>query len=108
LLLSDIKSEYPHLWKLIDTYKSNATIVLAKFYDSGPKAGVFNKFETNIPVLTDRLFFDALSDPQLLEDNNLTIEVALREYFMMKCFGVLKTNTQEGMKEEVEDLIQNS
>lgn len=108
LLLSDIKTEYPHLWKLIDTYKANATVVLAKFYDSGQKAGVFNKFETNIPVLTDRLFFDALSDPQLLEDNNLTIEEALREYFMMKCFGVLKTNTQESMKEEVEGLIQNA
>lgn len=107
LLLSDIKTEYPHLWKLVDTYKENATLVLGKFYEDGQKAGVFNKFETNMPVLTDRLFIDALSDPQLLEANNLTIEVALREYFMMKCFGILKANIQEGMKEEVEELIQS-
>lgn len=107
LLLSDIRTEYPHLWKLVDAYKENATMVLAKFYEDGQNAGVFKKFETNIPVLTDRLFIDALSDPKLLEANNLTLEKALREYFMMKCFGILNSNNQGEMLEEVEELIQN-
>ena len=89
IFLADIKTEFPHLWQLVEQFKTYARSILENFYAEGQKVGVFNSFSTNILVLSDQLFFDGLSDPEILESHNLTIKDAFHEYFKMKCLGML-------------------
>ena len=89
LLLADIKSEFPHLWDQVELFKEYARGILENFYKEGQEVGVFSTTNTNILVLSDQLFFDGLSDPEVLESYNMTIKEAFHEYFKMKCLGML-------------------
>ncbi len=89
VFLADIKTEFPHLWKQVEQFKDYARGILENFYTEGQEVGAFNTFNTNILVLSDQLFFDGLSDPEILESHGLTIKDAFHEYFKMKCLGML-------------------
>ena len=64
--------------------------VLTDFYNNGKKAGVFTEIHTAILVISDRMFFNAISDVEFLTKNNITLRMAFDEYFRMKCFGFIK------------------
>jgi len=90
LFLSDLKAVYPNLWELINTFKQLALSVLKKFYEDGIRAGVFNDIDTDIMVLSDELFFDALTNPEYLTAKGINLKDAFESYFRMRFDGILR------------------
>ncbi len=90
LFLADLQIEYPLLWKQVQTFIEYVTDVLTDFYNEGKKEGIFNDIHTSILVISDRMFFNAISHPEFLSKNNITLCTAFDEYFRMKCFGFIK------------------
>lgn len=90
LFLSDLQDEYPQLWKQVQSFIEYVTQVLTDFYNDGKKEGVFSDIHTSILVMSDRMFFNAISDVDFMQNNNITLRTAFDEYFRMKCFGFIK------------------
>lgn len=90
IFLADLQDEYPKLWKQVQIFIEYVTEVLTDFYDQGKKEGIFSDIHTSILVMSDRMFFNAISDIDFLKKNNITLRMAFDEYFRMKCFGFIK------------------
>jgi len=90
LFLADLQDEYPQLWKQVQTFIEYVTQVLTDFYNEGKKEGIFPDIHTSILVMSDRMFFNAISDVEFMQKNNITLRTAFDEYFRMKCFGFIK------------------
>lgn len=90
LFLADLQDEYPQLWKQVQTFIEYVTQVLTDFYNDGKKEGIFSDIHTSILVMSDRMFFNAISDVEFMQKNNITLRTAFDEYFRMKCFGFIK------------------
>jgi hypothetical protein len=41
-------------------------------------------------AITDKIFLVGLSNPQFLIENNLTLQKAVEDYFLMKSKGIFK------------------
>ena len=89
LFLADLQDEYPMLWKQVQAFIDYVTQVLTDFYNDGKKEGVFSDIHTSILVVSDRMFFNAISDVEFMQKNNITLRTAFDEYFRMKCFGFI-------------------
>ena len=105
LFLSDMQTHFPVQWELVRNFRDYAASVLVRYYEEGKEIGVLSDFSTNILVLSDRLFFDALTEPKVLEANNLTIQEAFNEYFKLKSFGMLRVDASESVKREAMDIL---
>lgn len=90
LFLADLQDEYPVLWQQVQTFIEYVTQVLTDFYNDGKKAGIFTDIDTAILVVSDKMFFNAISDVEFLKKNNITLRRAFDEYFRMKCFGFIR------------------
>ncbi len=90
LFLADLQKDYPLLWKQVQLFIEYTTTVLSNFYDEGKNAGKFVGIHTSILVISDRMFFNAISDVDFLTKNKITLHMAFDEYFRMKCFGFIK------------------
>ncbi len=90
LFLADLQDDYPLLWKQVQQFIEYVTQVLTDFYNDGKKAGIFIDIHTSILVISDRMFFNAISDVEFLKKNNITLRTAFDEYFRMKSFGFIK------------------
>lgn len=90
LFLKDLHTYYPELWKIVDAFIDESSVELKTFYQNGIEAGQFNHFSASVLVLTDQLFFHALTDPHLLEKHNLTVNTAFIEYLNVRFEGLLK------------------
>ena len=90
LFLADLQDDYPQLWKQVQLFIEYVTQVLTDFYNDGKKEGIFSDIHTSILVMSDRMFFNAISDVEFMKKNNITLRTAFDEYFRMKCFGFIK------------------
>lgn len=90
VFLSDLKEMYPDLWNLINSFKLMALNELRNFYLSGIEAGVFEDINPDLMVLSDELFFDALTNPEYLTSKGLNLQAAFESYFQMRFYGILK------------------
>ena len=90
LFLADLQQDYPLLWNQVQLFIDYTTTVLSNFYDEGKKDGKFVGIHTSILVISDRMFFNAISDVDFLTKNKITLRMAFDEYFRMKCFGFIK------------------
>lgn len=89
-LLSDLRDDYPRLWKEVQHFIDYLAELLTEFYDKGKKAGVFRDINTSMLVLSDRLFFNAISHVEFFDQHGLTLQEAFEQYFEMKSRGFLK------------------
>lgn len=105
IFLEDVQVMYPTLWKQITDFRDYSATVLQSFYEEGKQLDILSGQSTEILVLFDRLFFDALTEPKVLKANNLTIQQAFHEYFTIKCFGMLKRELSEEMRTEVKMIL---
>lgn len=105
LFLNDLKSLYPNLWIMVERFKDFATGVLEWYYIEGKKLGILNDLNTNILILSDQIFFDALSELKILEENNLTMETAIKDYFKLKVMGMINTQVGKKHRQEALELI---
>lgn len=90
LFLSDLKAIYPDLWELINGFKQMALAILKAFYINGIEDGVFEDINPDLMVLSDELFFDALTNPEYLAEKGLNLQAAFGSYFKMRFYGILK------------------
>lgn len=90
IFLSDLKEIYPDLWNLINSFKLMALNELKDFYISGIQDGVFEDINPDLMVLSDELFFDALTNPEYLTSKGLNLQQAFESYFQMRFYGILK------------------
>lgn len=90
LFLSDLKEIYPDLWELINGFKQMALHILRAFYLNGIRDKVFEDINPDLMVLSDELFFDALTNPELLAEKGLNLQAAFEGYFRMRFYGILR------------------
>ena len=90
LFLSDLKEIYPDLWELINGFKQMALSILKKFYQDGIVDRAFENINPDLMVLSDELFFDALTNPEYLASKGLNLQAAFDSYFRMRFYGILK------------------
>jgi len=92
VFLSDLKEIYPDLWELINGFKMMALTELRTFYVNGVLDKVFEDLNPDLMVLSDELFFDALTNPEYLTSKGLNLQAAFESYFRMRFYGILKQN----------------
>ncbi|MGB1204156.1 MAG: TetR/AcrR family transcriptional regulator [Chitinophagales bacterium] len=90
LFLRDVKHLYPDIWEQLLAFQLYSIDVLRDYYIEGIKQGIFNDINPTIMVLSDQLFFQALSEPNFLISNGLTIQAAFQAYFEMRMYGFVK------------------
>ena len=90
LFLKDLKHLYPHIWQQVLDFQLYAIEVLRNYYINGIEKGFFIDINPSIMILSDQLFFQALSEPNFLISNGLTIQAAFQAYFKMRMFGFVK------------------
>lgn len=90
--LSDLKHVYPDLWELINGFKLLALNELRQFYVKGVLNRAFEDLNPDLLVLSDELFFDALTNPEYLTSKGLNLQEAFQSYFQMRFYGILKQN----------------
>ena len=103
--LSDLKTGFPEVWKKIDDFIDYATNVLQDYYQEGIEDGYLKTIEPSILVLSDKLFFTALSDPDFLVEHNISIQKAFTDYFRLKLEGVIKNDKRENLEKEIENFV---
>jgi AcrR family transcriptional regulator len=90
LFLRDLHEFFPQIWEKIDAFVIESTEVLKTFYKQGIEAGYFTSYNVSVLILTDQVFFHALTNPTLLERLNLNVNSAFIEYLNLRFEGLLK------------------
>lgn len=88
--LLDLRELYPDLWEKVQSLQYFAAERAKIFYQEGIELGILNDFDPAWLAITDKIFLLGLSDPQFLMDNDLTLQKAVEDYFLMKSKGIFK------------------
>ncbi len=102
--LLDLKKLYPDIWKRVEFFREYAATMLKAFYQKGIEGGVFNNIDPAILVLNDKMFFDAISEPEFLMQNGLSLQKAFRDYFTLRTQGLFKHPIPE-LHHKIDDFI---
>ena len=102
--LLDLKKLYPDIWKRVEFFREYAATLLKAFYSRGIESGVFNNIDPAILVLNDKMFFDAISDPEFLMQNSLSLQKAFRDYFTLRTQGLFKSS-MPNLTSKIEEFI---
>lgn len=106
--LADLKNIYPSLWKRVIFFREYAVEVLKQFYQIGIEAGFFHDVDPAILVINDKLFFDAISEPDFLIEHKLSLQKAFMDYFTLRCNGLFKQGQEAlNIDERVRQLMEN-
>lgn len=104
--LSDLKHMYPEIWKKVEFFREYTVSMLELFYKNAIDAGIFKKVNPYMLVLNDKQFFDLISDPDFLSDQNISIQEAFKDYFTLRISGIFKKETglENGLEEKIKEL----
>lgn len=92
--LLDLKNLYPEVWTRVEFFREYASNQLRIFYQQGIEQGYFNDIDPVILVINDKMFFDAISDPDFLTEHNLSLQKAFEDYFTLRTKGLFKDNKE--------------
>lgn len=85
-----LKTTHPELWEKIDDLIRLGIQSMSDFYKSGIQEEVLEDINTDTLAVMDHIFINALSDPQILIENNITLETFIEQYFLVKSRGIFK------------------
>lgn len=89
--LLDLREMYPEQWEKIQALQYFAAERAKAFYQEGIDNGfLHDSFDPAWLAITDKIFLVGLSNPQFLIENNLTLQKAVEDYFLMKSKGIFK------------------
>lgn len=89
--LLDLKELYPEQWERLQALQFFAAERAKAFYQEGIDKGILHdNFDPTWLAITDKIFLLGLSNPQFLIENNLTLQKAVEDYFLMKSKGIFK------------------
>ncbi len=87
--IEDLKNVFPIIYDKIKLLIDLAVHELAKFYKSGMEKGIFNALNAKLLSQNDLIIFITLTDPQFLKENNLTMQQAFKDFYDIRCKGLL-------------------
>lgn len=90
--LFDLKTLYPEIWKRVEFFRSYAADLLRSFYQQGIELNLFNDISPALLVASDKMFFDLISDPEFLKEQQLTLQQAFKDYFTLRTKGLFKSS----------------
>lgn len=93
--LLDLKMLYPDIWKRVEFFREYAAEQLKAFYQQGIEQKLFNNISPALLVMSDKMFFDFISDPEFLKSNSLTLQEAFKDYFTLRTSGLFKQSPPE-------------
>jgi len=85
-----LRDKHPELWQKIDNLVELAIGSFKAFYEQGIEENILEKFDVHTMTLTDRIVINALTDPNILIENNVSISTFIDEYFLMKSKAIFK------------------
>lgn len=92
-LLRQIRAKYPSIWSKVERFQRNVFLDLKSYYEVGKEIGIFKPSVSPLLLsLGDQQFFDLLSNPQILQDNNIEVLDAFNHHYQMKFSGILLSN----------------
>ena len=86
--LYSLKTMHPDLWQKIMDFLDLATERIRLFYQEGIELGILKNYDPKLLALTDKIIITAFSDPQILIDNDLSLQTAIEGYFSIKNTGI--------------------
>jgi AcrR family transcriptional regulator len=87
--LDDLKLSFPKVYAKIELLIQLAVNQLSNYYEEGMDLGIFNKLNAKMLSQNDFVFFRTLTDPQYLKDNNLTMSEAFKDFYQIRCLGII-------------------
>lgn len=88
--LSDIKTMFPEVYQKVMLLVELAVHELSAYYMEGMKRGIFNRLNAKMLSQMDFIFFQTLTDPVYLKENDLTLSGAFRDFYAIRCQGLLR------------------
>lgn len=88
--LKDLKIVFPSIFNKIELLINVAVKELSLYYQKGMEQGVFNQLNALLLSQNDFIFFKTLTDPEFLSANNLSIQQAFKDFYQIRCKGLLK------------------
>lgn len=92
-LLIDIQELYPVIYKKIELLIETAANELKAYYEKGIDLGIFNKLNATILAQNDLMFFQLLTNPKFLIDNKLSMNQAFKDFYQIRCYGLLTSTS---------------
>lgn len=87
--MKDLKDVFPDIFNKIEVLIELASSQLANYYEEGMRIGEFNKLNAKILSQNDFIFFRMLTDPDFLKQQNLSMQEAFKDFYDIRCFGLL-------------------
>lgn len=105
--LSDLKHLYPKIWKKVEFFREYTVSMLKLFYQNAIEAGIIKAVNPHMLVLNDKQFFDLISDPDFLTEQNISLQEAFKDYFTIRISGILIKDNEIGksLEEKIKELI---
>ena len=90
IFLQDLKELYPDLWEQVEFFKRMALEILREFYSEGIKQKKFIDINPDYLLLQDELFFNTLSNPEILTSKKLKLKDTFDAYFEIRFHGIIR------------------
>lgn len=87
--IDDLRNVFPEIYKQIELLIDLAVKELAEYYEVGMSKGIFNSLNAKMLSQMDLTFFQILTDPKYLRENNLTVGQAFQDFYAIRCMGLL-------------------
>ncbi|MEX0811392.1 MAG: TetR/AcrR family transcriptional regulator [Chitinophagales bacterium] len=107
--LRDLKNMYPNVWKKVEFFREYTVSMLQLFYENAIEAGIFKAVNPHILVMNDKQFFDLISDPDFLNEQNISIQEAFKDYFTLRISGLFNRSSDFdiNLEEKIKELTLN-
>jgi AcrR family transcriptional regulator len=90
--MKDLKELFPEVYQKIELLIQLAVRELSAYYSEGMKRGVFNQLNARLLSSNDFVFFQTLIDPEYLKQNNLSVAQAFKDFYDIRCKGLIPNN----------------
>ncbi|MDQ1147790.1 AcrR family transcriptional regulator [Bacillus sp. SORGH_AS 510] len=78
------------------------------FYHNGMEASFFNELNPSLLIMQDEMVLNKLINTSFLMEEELTLERALNDYYIAKCFQVLRPELLTDINhEEINNMVKN-
>lgn len=87
--IEDLKNVFPIIFNKIELLINLAVKELAAYYNEGMNKVFFNNLNATLLSHNDFIVFKALIDPEFLRSNNITMQQAFKDFYDIRCKGLL-------------------
>lgn len=96
LILSQLETDYPSVWKRVQVFIRTVMLDLISYYEIGIDIGLFKKAANPLLLsLNDQQFFDLLANKDLLKNNEIKVLEAFNHHYHIKFNGLISNKKEE-------------